>query len=152
MVNQELVDGLRNAIERGNDLEKVKQSFISAGYHREQVEEAAEMISYGSSLDAPQENEPKPNLSKAVKPGKTEKLEKTIPEQPTAPEKSPQMPQLAKDFQTPQADSKEMLTPEKEEKSKTHLWIILLLSILFFLIIALVLILVFKDQIIGWFS
>ena len=44
MVKQELVAGLRNAIERGIDFERAKYSFISAGYPSEEVEEAARSV------------------------------------------------------------------------------------------------------------
>jgi len=44
MVKQEIVAGLRNAIERGTDLERAKYSFISAGYPPEEVEEAARSV------------------------------------------------------------------------------------------------------------
>jgi hypothetical protein len=50
MVREELVAGLKNAVEGGADLEKAKYSFISAGYPPEEVEEAARSVQGGSVL------------------------------------------------------------------------------------------------------
>jgi hypothetical protein len=43
--NKELVGGLRNALERGETLEKAKQSFTNAGYNSGEIGMAAQMIS-----------------------------------------------------------------------------------------------------------
>ena len=42
---QELIGGLQNALLRGEDIIKAKQSFISAGYEPKEIEAAAEKIS-----------------------------------------------------------------------------------------------------------
>jgi len=36
--NRELIGGLKNALERGEDIEKVKKSFTNAGYKKEKVD------------------------------------------------------------------------------------------------------------------
>jgi len=41
MVREDILGGLKNALERGDSLEKAKGSFISAGYPKNEVEEAA---------------------------------------------------------------------------------------------------------------
>lgn len=62
MVREDIVAGLKNAVERGFPLEKAKYSFISAGYSREEVERAAEFI-HSSSLYSPkQERLPMPKI------------------------------------------------------------------------------------------
>jgi hypothetical protein len=40
--NQELAGGLRNALERGENIDKAKKSFISAGYKKTKVETTTE--------------------------------------------------------------------------------------------------------------
>ena len=40
-----MIGGLKNAVEHGSSLESAKLSFISAGYSREEVEEASRNIS-----------------------------------------------------------------------------------------------------------
>jgi len=45
MEKEEIIAGLRQAIERGHSLEQAKQSFLNAGYNSREVEEAAASIS-----------------------------------------------------------------------------------------------------------
>jgi len=47
MTKEELVGGLKNAIERGSSLEKAIQSFISAGYNPNEVRAAAQDVGKG---------------------------------------------------------------------------------------------------------
>ena len=46
-MKEEIVDGLRNAIEHGSSLEKAKDSFTNAGYNRYEVDAAARIVSSG---------------------------------------------------------------------------------------------------------
>jgi hypothetical protein len=48
MAKEELVQGLRNAIERGSSLQSAVQSFINAGYNSAEVNEAARMVNLGA--------------------------------------------------------------------------------------------------------
>src|SRR3989344_1679649 len=45
----ELVSGLKNAIERGDSMEKAAQSFINAGYNPQEVREAQRALTSGIS-------------------------------------------------------------------------------------------------------
>jgi len=47
MKNNEITGGLKNAVERGDSLERAVQSFINAGYNAGLVRQAAEEISSG---------------------------------------------------------------------------------------------------------
>ncbi len=49
MMRDELLGGLRNALEHGASLEKAIQSFISAGYNPQEVQEAAHGLTTGVS-------------------------------------------------------------------------------------------------------
>ncbi len=40
MANNILVGGIRNALQRGQDINKIKQSFINAGYPGQEIEQA----------------------------------------------------------------------------------------------------------------
>lgn len=40
----ELIGGLKNALEKGENLENAKQSFINAGYKKEDVEKASHQV------------------------------------------------------------------------------------------------------------
>ena len=44
MPNQEILGGLRHAINKGESLEKAMLSFYNAGYKKEEIEEAAKFI------------------------------------------------------------------------------------------------------------
>ena len=76
MVRDDIIAGLKNAIERGYSLEQAKYSFISAGYNLEEVEEASKFVYSGSALvQEKQETMPKP--AEAVQPAiPSVKLEK----------------------------------------------------------------------------
>jgi len=47
MVNEEILGGLRNALERGYSFEMAVRSFINAGYNPNDVREAADYLSQG---------------------------------------------------------------------------------------------------------
>ena len=47
MVRRDIIAGLKNAVERGESLEKAKQSFISAGYPPAEVEAASRFVHAG---------------------------------------------------------------------------------------------------------
>ncbi len=129
MVREDLVAGLRNAVEKGESLEVAKYSFISAGYSREEVEEASRFVSTGV-LSQHQESMPMPRTVTPYRPIRAQQT------QPTT-------------LQTGvQASKKEALG----KKFKKNLKIILLIIIFLLLVGILILILIFKDQIIELFS
>jgi|SRR3989338_10526383 len=55
---QEIVGGLQNAINRGETIEKAKQSFLNAGYRREEIELAARKINRAESVPVSATNRP----------------------------------------------------------------------------------------------
>lgn len=55
MVRQDIVVGLRNALERGSSMEQAKQSLINAGYSTGDITEAANFLTGGLG-DQPLEN------------------------------------------------------------------------------------------------
>ncbi len=44
MVKEEIVEGLKSALARGESLEKAMESFYNAGYEREEIEDAARSL------------------------------------------------------------------------------------------------------------
>ena len=44
MTKEDIIGGLKNALERGETLERAKSTFINAGYKEEEVEEAAKLV------------------------------------------------------------------------------------------------------------
>lgn len=123
MVREDIVAGLKNAVERGYSLELAKKSFISAGYSKEEVEEASAFV-HGSSVIAAESKE-------------SELLQAT---QPTR-----SLPTQQQEMQKPE---KEPVSNKLKRNSK----IILLLVILMVLVVLLIMTLIFRDKIIGLFS
>ncbi|MEM2956004.1 MAG: hypothetical protein QW041_00260 [Candidatus Pacearchaeota archaeon] len=76
---QDIIVGLRNALERGYNLEKAKLTFINAGYKKEDVEEAAK--SFGEEKIKASLSAIQPRIEKFIK-------EKPLPEIPKIETKS----------------------------------------------------------------
>ena len=47
MAKEEIIGGLKNAVERGESIDKAVQSFINAGYNANEVREAANLVTSG---------------------------------------------------------------------------------------------------------
>ncbi len=47
-MREDIIAGLKNALERGSTLEKAVESFINAGYSPAEVKEAAQSLSFGA--------------------------------------------------------------------------------------------------------
>jgi len=103
---EELRGAIKNALEHGHNLEKIKQSFINAGYPPEKVEQAAQNLSQPSP-----QPQPKPSLRKMHP---SELKSKTTPPQPPP---SPQ-PKKIEQPKTP---------PSKVKPKKSKLIIILII-------------------------
>jgi hypothetical protein len=124
MVRDDLVAGLRNALERGTPLEGAKKSLINAGYSSEEVEEASNYLHSGSVLAAHPQQLKKP--ADSVQPSKPKK---TSVQQP----------------------KNQQQNKKSGEGFFARNWkIVLLLGILAVLIILFVLVLVFRDKIATW--
>lgn len=124
MVKEGLVAGLKNAVERGENLERAKYSFISAGYSKEEVEEAARSVQGGSVLV--QEKKLTMPVS-AIQPAKS-----TKPIEPIKPSKP--------------------IEGSVKTKIKMNLKVIMLIVILIVLIGILLSTVLFRETILGWFA
>lgn len=149
MTNEEIVAGLKNALERGQSLKSAMMSFYQAGYDKTEIEEAARALA---------EFKVEPVISKPEVPLLTD-----IP-QPRAPAIT-QMPVPAKKVEIPSpVQPKPIVKKEIQEKTIQKvseyggkkirsvggkLVIIILVLLLFLLVGSLVAIFLFRDQIIG---
>ncbi|NCO11804.1 hypothetical protein CO038_03545 [Candidatus Pacearchaeota archaeon CG_4_9_14_0_2_um_filter_39_13] len=52
MVREDIFGGLKNALDRGEDLENAARTFINAGYSESEVREAAHSLVSGSDIDS----------------------------------------------------------------------------------------------------
>ncbi len=78
-VDADVYGGLKNALERGEDIEHAMKSMLAAGYDKFEVEEAAKRIlKYMSDAQLPQGLAPKPAEAKVQK-SKQEKLPSPSP-------------------------------------------------------------------------
>ena len=75
MVREDILAGLRNAVERGYSLQQAVYSFVSAGYNQQEVQEAAQfvhassVIAQGSIKPLPQSTMPNVPI-RAVQPSR----------------------------------------------------------------------------------
>lgn len=122
MVREDIVAGLKNAVERGESLEEAKQSFISAGYSKEDVEEASSLIQSSSALLI--------GRGEDIPPLKIQS--QTIQQKPQLETLKEEKPVI--------------------NKTKSNFKIILLIIVLLILIGILILTIVFKDKIIALIS
>ncbi|MBI5804311.1 hypothetical protein HY450_03640 [Candidatus Pacearchaeota archaeon] len=105
-MENEIVSGLRNAIERGASLEKAVQSFINAGYNAEEVRAAGEEISSGAS-----------NIVYSEDNTKKENPDKKLPELPKR-EDIKKLPVIGK---------------ENKKSNKALLWVVIVFLVVIFL-------------------
>jgi hypothetical protein len=106
-MSEEIIAGIRNAMERGASLQQAVQSFLNAGYNAYDVREAERAISGGvSGIIYPE----------ATVLGKHE--ENSLPEVPTSPTNNEQVDESPK---------------EKKKTGKVVLILVIILSILVFL-------------------
>lgn len=124
MVKRELVEGIKNAIERGEPTEKAMMSFYNAGYSKKDIEDAAKQIMFEKF---------------------GEKTEASVSRYEENPEKKrkPIKIKQSKDRVSAYVD---------EEQKKNYIWIVILSVIIFIVIILLISIIFFKEKIIDFFN
>jgi len=137
-MREDIVAGIRNAITRGESVEKAMQSFINAGYSEDEVREAGQSITGGiSSMSYP---EPSSSLGEVSE-------EHALPEMPSPNEvqQTNSQPQIQPNMQQTQGMQAqqpgvpqggvpmESVLPVEEKKSGKKVWI--LVAILFLLIV-----------------
>ncbi len=155
MVNQEILEGLRNALARGYSLESAMMSFFNAGYKKEEIEEAAGFLHQHPSH--PLSHPEKPSSPEALESEQIKKTEKTVSKIPYKPLKQPLKPvpsapsaQAQKPVQ--QVIKKRISEYEPEPSKKIKLKIIILIILLVMLAGAFIGVIIFKEQVINFFN
>jgi len=149
MPNQEIITGLKNAVEHGEDLQTAMKIMINSGYNRQEVQEASRFVSTGTlnmHKPKPEEQLTMPEKKKSFfskllfwrKP--KQEIEKPAPKKQPPVKQTPPQPQLSKQLK--------QIKPLK----KSYLKEIILLIILLVLVAILILSFIFKDKILGWFG
>jgi len=143
-MNEEILGGLKNALERGESLQKAMMTFFNAGYKKEEIEEAARAVNTNqveiNKPISPQPSAPVPQApvqssQQPVKQVVSNYDEKQIPVQPKI---------ISKPAQT--------VSNYEEKKSKDKTLVIILIGLLVFLFGLLVSIFLFKNELINFFS
>lgn len=144
-MDEEVLGGLRSALERGESLQKAMMTLFNAGYKKEDIEEAAKLLV-------------KPTIeTQPEMPAVPQKEQVPLQEPPQEISASQQVPQKVSSYgeQMP-APQVSMPVPKasnyEQKSSKEKTMIIILVSSLVFLICLLVAIFLFKQQLIDFFS
>lgn len=129
MAKEDLVEGLRLAVEKGSTLREAMMSFFNAGYKREDIEDAARDMQapqFAQLTQAPGTKAQKPGVAK---PGATKKLPSGQPSQT---------------YYTPTTVTTTQKVSSYEAPSRIPL--VTLIIILFVLLGALVALFIFRNQ------
>ncbi len=167
MVNEEILSGLKNALERGESLKKAMMTFFNSGYKKEEISEAAKVLeNYRPEVQSQQ-----PPFQPTTQP------QSPVPSQPIqhpyqSPQQFPQQPQFfpqqpqgqfpqpfpQQPIQQPYPQQPYQQYPnqgvssygEPDKKNKTVVF--LLIFVLVFLVGLLVTIFLFREELVNFFS
>ncbi len=129
MVRQDILTGLKNAVERGYSIDVAVSSFTNAGYKAEEVQEAAALIS--SSVPAVQ---PKPAVQ-----AQTALISPQLKTAATLAQQPQQLPQMP--AQQP-VQMQQILAKERQKGSGKRIVLVVMLAIIFLLLAGFLLFLV----------
>lgn len=130
MVRQDIVAGLKLAIEKGESLMQAMITFYNSGYKKEEIEEAAQVVQQGQTQTPQQLNQQN--------------------QQPTQVNETPTKQTIAPQKVLPVNNTQNISSYGVKKNSKTT--IIVLGAILAFLLILLASLFIFKDKILGLFG
>jgi hypothetical protein len=142
MVREDILGGLKSAVQKGESLKQAMITFYNAGYSKEEIEEAARvLVSQGHIFQQAQQNVTQPNSSSKIDPTKLP------PGQPIQKESN------YGSNNSNQISSVQKISDYSSGKKKKGNGLIILLFILLAVLIGLlVLVIIFKDSILKFFS
>jgi len=161
MVREDIVAGLRNALERGYSLQIAKQSFISAGYSEMEVEDAARYVSTGVLSSTQDRMSSLANRTQSRQQSEESNLQGALIQQTTGQQpqqlqeqgSSQQVQPVQESYPTQQLEQNlSASNPIVKPKRQINWKLVLLISVLAILVIILILTLVFRGQIVNLFS
>ena len=130
MPRQDIITALTNAVQKGEQLKQAKQTLINSGYSAQEVQEAAGYVTGGIQ-------------------GQTQMYQQPGTEQNQAAQPTPSPQQPAQQPQPPKSPQEQ--AQQKGENNRVGL-IILLVAVLIVIIASVIAFIVFKDQILDFFS
>ena len=129
-MKEEIIGGLRNALEHGMTVEQAAQSFLNAGYNPQDVQDAVQSLGGVSAQTSPT---PLATLSPSP-----QKINQTLPvSTPSSPS-------------TPPVSVVPVQQPLQPKKSAWHYVLIGLSIVIVVLVAALIGVIAFSDQILKW--
>lgn len=160
MVNNEILGGLKSALERGQSLKLAMMSFYNAGYDKKEIEEAARALKEREAREEAEGQfirEPIPPQKLISQPKSP--IKKFFSKLPTFKKPSPQLPVSVQSSQQPIQPRQltAQVIPQRvssygESKKSDKLIIIILIVSLFFLIGILATIFFFRQELMALFS
>lgn len=145
MINEEILGGLKSAIERGESIQKAMMTFYNSGYQKEQIEEAARFLSQNPlAMPSAASKLPVPEVPKPVSSGLV-----PLPPSPSYSQNN----QIASNYgeksaqKTPQAQASKY---EGKKSDKTLITILIIVLVLLFGVLGAIFF--FRNEIINLFS
>ena len=155
MLNEEILGGLKSAIDRGESLQKAMMTFYNAGYKKEEIEEAARFLNE-HPIEQPQVSASVPS----AKP-KSELFSKKQEPIPSTPISVPQAPiepahpvqQVVSNYGASQQPQQiQPVSGYEKKEPKDRVIVVILITILVFLLGLLASIFIFKQEIVNFFA
>jgi len=146
----EIIAGLKNAVERGYPLEAAIQTFINSGYNRQDVLDSAKNINEAVISKLPTESAQQPPIQTQTPQPLTQAAQPQQLAQQQPIQTQPTTQQTSKLIQQPQSQT--LTTKPIQEKKKSRLgWILLLSGTLLILLVILIIFIFFKEQALSFF-
>ncbi len=172
MPNEEIITALRNAVEHGDSLQNAVQIMINSGYDFQEVQEASKYVGEGALLKTQQSEEElvMPGTEKKKLFSKFLRKEKTVLQQTQKPQAEKQEFQATPEYfppkplQKPLFQTKPLQQPRQKPQSlaqelkkiqplrKSYNKEIMLLTILIILVGVLITTIIYRDEILKFFS
>ncbi len=147
-MNEEILGGLKSALERGESLQRAMMTFFNAGYNKEEIEEAARALSNFKPVANVQ-----PAVPVVVKPAIV--AQKAMPAKSIQPIQAMQKPQKKSFFKKliqPSVSQKPVQKVSNYGAKKPNALIPILIALLIFLLGILAVIFLFKNQLMSIFG
>ena len=155
MANEEILGGLKSAIDRGESLQKAMMTFYNAGYKKEEIEEAARFLN-----EHPIEQPPVSVATPSAKPklGLFSKKQESTPSVPISVPQAPVEPahpvqQIVSDYGASQQPQQiQSVSGYEKKEPKDRVMVVILITILVLLLGLLASIFIFKQEIVNFFA
>ena len=149
MTNEEILGGLKSALERGESLKKAMMTFFNAGYKREEIEDAARTLNEMNFQPELKTQQPQKNIPIISQLKPVDIPPKKIISQTSS---TPNLSQPSQIPSAPQEISSSVQKVSSYGENKKSVLIPILIGILIFLFIILASLFIFKQQVINFFA